>query len=68
VQLAKARCARVIGSASSEREDYVRGLGADVFVDDRSGDSFELGTAIIGAPLDAVADLVGQGSVAYSLD
>jgi NADPH2:quinone reductase len=67
IQLAKARGARVIASASGPREPYLRDLGADAFVDYRAGDPFELAAELIGGPLDAVADLFGQGSVGSAL-
>ncbi|MGH2908185.1 MAG: NADP-dependent oxidoreductase [Solirubrobacteraceae bacterium] len=67
VQIAKARGAQVIASASGAREDYLRGLGADAFVDYEVGNPFEIAAGTIGAHIDAVADLVGSGSVAQAL-
>lgn len=54
VQIAKARGAHVIGTASAPKHDFVKGLGADEVIDYRSTD-FE--TAI--DPVDVVFELVG---------
>ncbi|PWK81983.1 NADPH:quinone reductase-like Zn-dependent oxidoreductase [Lentzea atacamensis] len=53
VQLAKARGAYVIGTASTAKHDFVRSLGADEVVDYRHQDFTEI------EPVDVVFDLVG---------
>ncbi len=53
VQLAKARGARVIGTASGANRDFVLGLGADEFVDYTAG-PFEDAVGQVDAVLDAV--------------
>ncbi len=53
VQLAKARGARVIGTASAGNRDFVLGLGADEFVDYRAH-PFEQQVSGVDAVLDAV--------------
>lgn len=63
VQLAKMRGARVVASASGEREKLMRDLGTEVFVDYRSGDVASLAASAIGTELDAAVDLVGDGFV-----
>jgi NADPH:quinone reductase-like Zn-dependent oxidoreductase len=67
VQLARARGARVVASASAQREALLRQLGAEVFLDRRAGQVAERARRAIGQELDMVADLVGYGTLAASL-
>jgi NADPH2:quinone reductase len=67
VQLARARGARVVASASGEREALLRGLGVEVFLDRHAGRVAERACRAIGQELDMVADLVGYGTLAASL-
>lgn len=57
VQIAVARGARVIGTASERNHEFLRGLGAEPIV---YGDALEARVlALAGGPVDAVADFVG---------
>lgn len=67
VQLARARGARVVASASAQREPLLRELGAEVFLDRHAGQVAERACRAIGQELDMVADLVGYGTLATSL-
>src|SRR5215211_2492009 len=67
VQLARARGARVVASASAPREPLLRELGAEVFLDRHAGQVAERASRAIGQELDMVADLVGSGTLAASL-
>jgi NADPH:quinone reductase len=67
VQLARARGARVVASASAQRKPLLRELGAEVFVDRQAGQVAERARRTIGQELDMVADLVGYGTLAASL-
>ena len=67
VQLARARGARVVASASAQREPLLRELGAEVFLDRHAGQVAERACRAIGQELDMVADLVGYGTLAASL-
>jgi NADPH:quinone reductase len=67
VQLARARGARVVASASAPREELLRDLGVDVFLDRHGGRVAERAREAIGQELDMVADLVGHGTLAASL-
>jgi NADPH:quinone reductase len=67
VQLARARGARVVASASGQREALLRGLGVEVFLDRHAGRVAERAYRAIGQELDMVADLVGYGTLAASL-
>ena len=67
VQLARARGARVVASASAQREALLRELGVEVFVDRHAGQVAERACRAIGQELDMVADLVGYGMLAASL-
>jgi NADPH:quinone reductase len=67
VQLARARGARVVASASAQREALLRELGAEVFLDRHAGQVAERAQRAIGQELDMVADLVGYGTLAASL-
>jgi NADPH2:quinone reductase len=67
VQLTRARGARVVASASAQREPLLRELGAEVFVDRHAGQVAERACRAIGQELDMVADLVGYGTLAASL-
>lgn len=53
VQIAKARGAHVIGTASAPKHEFLRGLGADELIDYRTRDFTEI------EPVDVVFDLVG---------
>jgi NADPH:quinone reductase len=67
VQLARARGARVVASASAPREPLLRELGAEVFLDRHAGQVAQRACRAIGQELDVVADLVGSGTLAASL-
>jgi NADPH:quinone reductase len=67
VQLARARGARVVASASAPREPLLGELGAEVFLDRHAGQVAERACRAIGQELDMVADLVGSGTLAASL-
>src|SRR6266540_4218835 len=67
VQLARARGARVVASASAQREPLLRQLGAEVFLDRHAGQVALRARRAIGQELDMVADLVGYGTLAASL-
>jgi NADPH:quinone reductase len=67
VQLARARGARVLASASAQREPLLRELGVEVFLDRHAGRVAERACRAIGQELDMVADLVGYGTLAASL-
>jgi NADPH:quinone reductase len=67
VQLARARGARVVASASGQREALLHELGAEVFLDGHAGDVAQRARNAIGHELDMVADLVGDGTLAASL-
>jgi NADPH:quinone reductase len=67
VQLARARGARVVASASGQREALLRGLGVEVLLDRHAGRVAERACRAIGQELDMVADLVGYGTLAASL-
>jgi NADPH:quinone reductase-like Zn-dependent oxidoreductase len=54
VQIAKARGAHVIGTASAAKHDFVRGLGADEVIDYQASDF-----ASVAGDLDVVLDSVG---------
>ncbi|MDA2803291.1 NADP-dependent oxidoreductase [Nocardiopsis suaedae] len=63
VQIAKARGARVVGTASARKHDFVKGLGADEVVDYTSQDFTE---AVSDA--DAVLETVSPDNALRSLD
>lgn len=67
VQLARADGIRVAGSASRPRHDLLRELGVDVILDREREDVADLAARELGGPVDAVADLAGQGLLARSL-
>jgi len=67
VQLARVRGARVVASASAQRQALLRELGVEVFVDRHAGQVAERACRAIGQELDMVADLVGYGTLAASL-
>ena len=67
VQLARARGARVVASASAPREALLDRLGAEVFLDRHAGDVAGRARRAVGRDLDMVADLVGHGTLAASL-
>ena len=62
VQIAKARGAYVIGTASAGKHDFVRGLGADELIDYRAVD---FATAV--RDVDAVFEVIGGGYAERSL-
>ncbi|GAA3782453.1 NADP-dependent oxidoreductase [Streptomyces chiangmaiensis] len=62
VQIAKARGARVIGTASAGKHDFVRGLGADELIDYRETDFAEAVRDV-----DVVLDTIGGAYVQRSL-
>ena len=59
VQIAASLGARVVAVAGLESEDFVRGLGADEFIDYRSGAVAGDVTRAAGGTVDALLDLVG---------
>jgi NADPH:quinone reductase len=67
VQLARARGARVVASASARRAPLLGQLGAEVFLDRHAGAVAGRARRAIGRELDMVADLVGHGNLAASL-
>jgi NADPH2:quinone reductase len=67
VQLARARGARVVASASAQRQALLRGLGVELFLDRHAGQVAKRACRAIGRELDMVADLVGYGTLAASL-
>jgi len=67
VQLARMDGIRVAGSASRARRDLLEELGVEVVLDREDDALFETATRALGGPVDAVADLVGQGLLARSL-
>jgi NADPH2:quinone reductase len=67
VQLARARGARVVASASAPRRALLDRLGVEVFLDRQAGEVAERARRAVGRELDMVADLVGQGTLAASL-
>jgi NADPH2:quinone reductase len=67
VQLARMSGIRVAGSASRARRDLLRGLGVEVILDREHDDVLPAAARRLGGPVDAVADLVGQGLLAQSL-
>ena len=67
VQLTRARGARVIASASAQRQALLDELGVEVVVDRHAGQVAQRACRAIGQELDMVADLVGYGTLAASL-
>jgi NADPH2:quinone reductase len=67
VQLARVRGARVVASASAQREALLRELGAEVCLGRHAGRVAERACRAIGQELDMVADLAGFGTLAASL-
>ncbi|HKV67808.1 MAG TPA: NADP-dependent oxidoreductase [Gaiellales bacterium] len=67
VQLARMNGVRVAGSAGRARRELLGALGVDVILDREDADLLTVATERLGGPLDAVADLVGQGLLARSL-
>lgn len=65
VQIAKAKGAFVIGTASGEKHEFVRSLGADEVVDYRQADFAEVVAATVGE-VDIVVDPVGGEYTARS--
>jgi NADPH2:quinone reductase len=67
VQLAAMQGIRVAGSASRARRELLEALGVEVILDREDARLLTAATERLGGPLDAVADLVGQGLLARSL-
>jgi NADPH2:quinone reductase len=67
VQLARARGALVVASASAQRQALLRDLGVEAFIDRHAGQVAERARRAVGQELDVVADLVGNGLLAASL-
>jgi NADPH2:quinone reductase len=67
VQLAVMQGIRVAGSASRPRRELLGALGVQVILDREDAGLLTAATERLGGPLDAVADLVGQGLLARSL-
>jgi NADPH2:quinone reductase len=67
VQLAHMNGIRVVGSSSGARHELLRELGVEVVLDRETGDVVGDAVRLLGGPLDAVADLVGEGLLARSL-
>ncbi|MFH8348208.1 NADP-dependent oxidoreductase [Streptomyces sp. NPDC018045] len=63
VQIAKAKGAHVIGTASAAKHDFLRSLGADEVIDYRETDFAEA----VG-PVDVVLDTIGGDTLTRSLD
>ncbi len=63
VQIAKARGAHVIGTASAAKHDFLRSLGADEVIDYREADFTEAA-----GPVDVVLDTIGGDTLSRSLD
>lgn len=67
-QLASKRGARVIAVDAGDREEFVRSLGADVFIDYRTQDiAHEVRHATGGRGVDAVLDTAGTASATTAL-
>lgn len=67
-QLAKHRGARVIAVDAGDREEFVRSLGADVFIDYRTEDTAQrVAEATGGRGVDAVLDTAGTVSATANL-
>lgn len=62
VQIAKARGAHVIGTAGAGRHDFVRGLGADEFIDYRTTDFTE-----VVKDVDVLLDSTAQGDLSLGV-
>lgn len=62
VQIAKARGAHVIGTASAAKHDFLRSLGADEVIDYRETDFAEAA-----GPVDVVLDTIGGDTLTRSL-
>lgn len=67
VQLAAIQGIRVAGSAGRARRELLGALGVEVILDREDAGLLTVATERPGGPLDAVADLVGQGLLARSL-
>jgi NADPH2:quinone reductase len=67
VQLARMNGLRVAGSSSRARHARLGELGVEVVLDREAGDVVGEAVRLLGGPLDAVADLVGEGLLARSL-
>ena len=63
IQIAKARAARVIATASTPNQDFLKQLGADVAID-YTKTKFE----DVAKDVDVVLDLVGKDTLARSYD
>jgi NADPH2:quinone reductase len=68
VQIAKTAGARVLATASTDNQDILEGLGADVAIDYRSQDATEVALEDTGGEgVDAVFDAVGGGTIVDSI-
>jgi NADPH2:quinone reductase len=67
VQLSRMNRIRVAGSSSKARHPLLRELGVEIIADREQPDPVTAIVRQLGGPLDAVADLVGQGMLARSL-
>jgi NADPH2:quinone reductase len=67
VQLGAHRGVRVLGVASGANDDYVRQLGADMFVDHTAGDVPAAVRALLPDGFDALIDLSGSGETVAQL-
>jgi NADPH:quinone reductase len=67
VQLAAMQGIRVAGSAGGARRELLGALEVEVILDREDAGLLAVATERLGGPLDAVADLVGQGLLARSL-
>jgi NADPH:quinone reductase len=67
VQIAVARGAHVIGTASEPRHALLRELGAEICIDYTKGDPIEMAQQALGHQVDAVVDLVGSDLLERSL-
>jgi NADPH:quinone reductase-like Zn-dependent oxidoreductase len=68
VQIAKARGARVIGTARAEKHDYLRRLGADEAIDYTEADAAEAARELSSGGVDAVLDPVGGDTLERSVE
>jgi NADPH2:quinone reductase len=66
VVLAARRGARVIGTASTQNHDYVRGLGAHDVIDYRAGDVNEATRRLVPNGVDVVIDCLGGHALSTS--
>jgi NADPH:quinone reductase-like Zn-dependent oxidoreductase len=67
VQIAKARGARVIGTATAPKHDYLRGLGADAAIDYSSADVAAAARELAPPGVAALLDVVGGEALEAAL-